>query len=148
AALWAMVSGHRIVSIALAVLTPFGSPVAGLFVALAGTAWWLSERPRRRLGSWVTVAALAPIGALTVAFPEGGQFPFSTVDAAITIAVGIAAPMLLPPRYRALRLGGALYAIAALIVLIVPNPVGANITRLAIYAGPPVAVGALWRSRR
>src|SRR5204863_6616701 len=72
----------------------------------------------------------------------------SIEDAAITIAVGIAAPVLLPPRYRALRLGGALYAIAAFIVLVVPNPVGANVTRLAIYAGPPVAIGALWRSRR
>jgi hypothetical protein len=128
-------------------LTPLGSPVAGLFVALAGSAWWLSGRPRRRLGLWVAIAAMAPIGVLTIAFPEGGRFPFSVDDAAITMAVGAAA-VLLPARYRALRLGGVLYALAAFAVFIVPNPVGANITRLAIYAGPPVAVGALWRSRR
>ena len=148
AAVLAMVTERKTLAVVLAALSSFGSPVAGLFVALAGTAWWLAERPRRRLGSWVTFGALLPIAGLTVVFPEGGRFPFSVEDALITIAIGIAAAVLLPARYRSLRLGGALYAIATLAVLVVPNPVGANVTRLAIYAGPPVALGALWRSRR
>ena len=143
----ALVHGRKFVAVALAVLTSFASPVAGLFVALAGVAWLIAERPRRRAGAWVAVGALAPGGGLAVAFPEGGRFPFSVEDAIITIAIGAAA-LFLPPRYRTVRVGGVLYALAALAVFVVPNPVGANITRLAIYIAPPVAVGALWPARR
>jgi hypothetical protein len=47
-----------------------------------------------------------------------------------------------------LRLGGALYAGAALVTVIVPNPLGANITRLGMYTAAPIVVGALWPVRR
>jgi hypothetical protein len=144
----AMVAGRRPLALVLAVLTPLGSPVAGLFVAIAGAAWFLSERPRGRVGIWVAVAALAPIAGLALAFPEGGEFPFSISDAVITIAIGTVGVALLPARLRSLRIGSALYALSALAVYVVPNPVGANITRLAIYAGPPLALGALWPMRR
>jgi hypothetical protein len=56
--------------------------------------------------------------------------------------------LLLPREYRALRLGGALYALAALVTVIVPNPLGANITRLGMYTAAPIVVGTLWPVRR
>ncbi|MEO7557151.1 MAG: hypothetical protein ABIV94_11175, partial [Acidimicrobiales bacterium] len=146
-AVLAMVSEHRGVAVALALLTPLGSPVAGLFVVLAGVAWW-ANRPRRPLGASVAVAAAVPIGMLALVFPEGGRFPFSAEDAVLTAAVGLAAAVLAPAEHRALRAGGALYALAAVATFVVANPVGANITRLAVYAGPPLAIGVLWPTRR
>jgi hypothetical protein len=146
-AVLAMVTNRRAAAVVLAVLTPLGSPVAGVFLALAGGAWWYAGQPRRRAGLFVTAAALLPIAALAVAFPEGGTFPFSAEDALITIAVGMAA-LVLPGRYRVVRVGGLLYATCAIAVFLVPNPIGANITRLAIYAAPPIAVGVFWPARR
>jgi hypothetical protein len=72
--------GRRAAALALAVLCAIASPVAGAFLALAGLAWTLTSRaangsPR----AWpvvFTLAALAPIGLLTLAFPEGGTQPF------------------------------------------------------------------------
>ncbi|MEY2570796.1 MAG: hypothetical protein QOE63_1146 [Acidimicrobiaceae bacterium] len=144
----AMVTNRRVLAVVLAVLTPLGSPVAGVFLALAGAAWWLSSRSVHRTGLWVAVGAVAPIGALALAFPEGGRFPFSFEDAAITCAVAAVAAWAIPREHRALRLGAALYAVSVVAVFAVPNPVGANLTRLAVYAGPPIAVGLVWQARR
>ncbi len=72
--------GRHVAALALAVLCAVASPVAGAFLAIAGLAWTLTSRaangwPR----AWpivFTFAALAPIGLLTLAFPEGGTQPF------------------------------------------------------------------------
>ena len=72
--------GRRAAALVLAVLCAVASPVAGAFLALAGLAWTLTGRaangwPR----AWpivFTFAALAPIGLLTLVFPEGGTQPF------------------------------------------------------------------------
>ena len=61
-------------AVALALLTALASPVAALFLALAGTAYALGAR--RRIGLAVAVAALAPVALLALAFPEGGTEPF------------------------------------------------------------------------
>jgi hypothetical protein len=72
--------GRHAAALALALLCAVASPVAGAFLALAGLAWMLTSRaangwPR----AWpivFTLAALAPIGLLTLVFPEGGTQPF------------------------------------------------------------------------
>jgi hypothetical protein len=56
--------------------------------------------------------------------------------------------LFLPARYRAVRLGGLLYAIAAVLTIVVPNALGANVTRLGMYTAGPLVVGALWPVRR
>jgi hypothetical protein len=143
----AMATGRRKTALALAPLTTVASPVAGVFLMLAGTAWALAAQPVRRFGFAVGGGAAAALGLLVVAFPEGGRFPFSVEDCALTAAVGLLA-LALPARYRALRLGGLLYAVAALITVVVPNTLGANITRLGMFIAAPVVVGALWPARR
>ncbi|MEY2460696.1 MAG: hypothetical protein QOG30_2526 [Acidimicrobiaceae bacterium] len=144
----AMTSGRRGYALLLAPLTVMASPVAGVFVMLAATAWALAARPVRRLGIGVTLGAAVTLVAIGLAFPEGGEFPFGIDAFVITGAVGLLAVIVLPRGYGVLRLGGALYALAAFITVVVPNPLGANITRLGMYTAAPIVVGALWPERR
>lgn len=143
----AMTNAWKARSALFAVATSFASPVAGVFLVLAGSAWALARRPWRRLGLAVALAAAVPILVLAFTFPEGGRFPYGLDDASISATVGLLAVLLAPRELRALRIGGALYALAAVATLLTPNPLGANITRLGMYLGPPLVLGVLWPAR-
>src|SRR4051794_18527995 len=71
AALLALQRGHERVALVPALLCGLVSPVAGLFLALAGVATAIADR--RRAGWWVAGWAIVPVLALQVVFPEGGQ---------------------------------------------------------------------------
>jgi hypothetical protein len=122
--------------------------VAGAFLMLAGVAWSLAARPMRRFGLAVAATAAVTLAVIGLTFPEGGSFPFGGDAFVVTAAVGLLAVLLLPSRYNAVRIGGALYALAALATLVVPNPLGANVTRLGMYTAAPIAIGVLWPERR
>jgi hypothetical protein len=128
----------------LAILTVFGSPVAGLFLALAGVAVMLAGD--RRGGALVALPALGALGALSLAFPTGGEEPF-VFSAFVGVPLfAAAALLLLPASERALRWGVAVYAIAAIAAFAVANPVGGNMARLgALAAGPVLALGLAGR---
>src|SRR5690606_27030956 len=98
--------------VALALLTPLASPVAALFLALAGVAWGVGAPPaarpatrRRALGLALAAAALAPVAALAVAFPEGGREPFVLSAFWPVPAVAAALLWLLPREERTVRAG-------------------------------------------
>lgn len=126
----------------LACLSSLASPVAGLFVAVAGVALGLTgERVR---GACLALGAAVPIAVLNLAFPVGGEEPF-VFSAFVAIPIlALAVIWLVPREHRALRLGAVLYAILALVVFVVPNALGGNVTRLgALLAGPVMAL-VLW----
>jgi hypothetical protein len=160
--------GRRAAALTLAVLCAVASPVAGAFLALAGLAWTLTSRaasgwPR----GWpivFTLAALVPIGLLTLAFPEGGTQPFvaSAFYPDIAAILLIAALIVREQREHAgnpgggvdpagtdapgqavarlLLAGALLYALALLGSYVIPSAVGGNIDRLgALLAGPVLA---------
>lgn len=141
--------------VALALLTPLASPVAALFLALAGVAWGVGAPPaarpatrRRALGLALAAAALAPVAALAVAFPEGGREPFVLSAFWPVPAVAAALLWLLPREERTVRAGVALYLLGCAAAFALDTPVGGNATRLgALCAGPLVAL-ALWPRRR
>jgi hypothetical protein len=126
----------------LAALAALASPVAGLFVALAGAA--ISIGGARRRGAWLSGGALIPILALNLAFPVGGEQPlvFSAFIGVPLLAVVVV--WLVPREYRALRIGAVLYALLALAVLLIPNALGGNVTRLGALLGGPVLALVLW----
>jgi hypothetical protein len=144
----AFVSNRRWLAVALAALTPMASPVAGVFVALAAVAWALGQRPVRRFGLLVAAAALVPVFVLAVVFPEGGRFPFLWTDFLLIGAVSAVAAVVLPAQQRTLKIGAALYALAAVVTFLIPNPLGGNITRFGMYLGGPVLAGVFWPLRR
>lgn len=131
---------------ALALVTALASPVAALFLALAGTAYWLSAR--RWIGLAVAVAALAPVALLAVAFPEGGSEPFVASSFWPVVVFPLALAALLPPERRVLRVVAVLYVLLAVAVFALDTPIGGNAARLGQLCAGPIAALALWPWRR
>ena len=131
----------------LAVLSALCSPVAALFAALAGAAVAV-DRQRRAQGVAVLVAALAPVGLLAIAFPEGGTEPFvfSAFWPLPLIVIGFAA--LTFRRHRVLFAGVVLYGIGTLLSYLIPSAVGSNAGRLAELIAGPLAALLLWPRHR
>jgi hypothetical protein len=143
----------------LAVLSALASPVAGAFVALAALAWALDRSLERRgadatggvapglaLPVALALAALLPVVALAIAFPEGGAQPFVASAFWPALAVVLALALVLPPAERLLRVGSALYALALIAAYAIPTAVGGNADRLgALFAGPLLACALIDR---
>jgi hypothetical protein len=135
---------------ALAVITALASPVAALFAALGGAAAAIGAyaADRRIAAAWpgagVVVAALLPVAALAVAFPEGGSEPFTLatlgpvgITAAITLAV-------LPRDEWTLRVGVLIYLVGCIVAYVFPTPVGSNAARLGDLVAGPFAALIWW----
>ncbi len=118
------------------------SPVAGLFMAVAGAAIWLAGERQRGLA--LALGALIPIAVLNLAFPTGGVEPFVfSAFVAVPVLTGLVL-WLVPPEFRALRIGAVLYGLLAVAVFVIDTPLGGNVTRLgALFAGPVLAL-VLW----
>lgn len=134
--------GRAGVALGLGVLCPLASPVAGLFLALAGAAGAIAGRWRAGLG--LAAAALAPALALTVAFPGAGRQTFDAITFWPLIAYAAGVLLLVPRSERALRAGAALYALAATAAYLIDTPMGSNVARLGATFGPALAACALW----
>jgi len=132
-------------ALAVAVVTALASPVAGAFLALVALAWCLAAAGTATRVRCAALAAcsLAPIVALTVAFPEGGTQPFVASAFYPALAAVIAVGLMLPREQCALRIGALLYALALLGAYVVPSAVGGNVDRLGALAAGPLAVCAL-----
>lgn len=147
AAVLAALRTRPVLACSLAALTSLASPVAGAFVALIAVAWWLAHRPVSAVG--LAAGALAPIAAIALAFPAGGDFPFVSSSFWPTLAAVVAVAIAIPREERALRIGAVLYALAMVASFVIDTPMGGNVVRLgALLAGPLLAC-ALWtRDRR
>jgi hypothetical protein len=146
AALLALQRERRAAALALAALTALASPVDALFVALAGTAYALGVR--RPAGLALAAAALAPVLALAIVFPEGGVEPFGFTSLWPVLAFAAAALALLPRAERTLRAGVALYALGCVAAFLIDTPVGSNVVRLGALAAGPLMALALPQARR
>ncbi|WP_420850150.1 hypothetical protein [Planosporangium flavigriseum] len=143
----------------LAALATWASPVAGLFVGLAGGALLLARLNRRHDGRWgidgnvaeSLVLCLAPAVALlpmAVLFGNGGVQPFTAESMRINVALTAVAFLMVPARHRTLRFGAVLTVILLLAAFYLPSPVGSNALRLPmLFALPVVAAFATLRRR-
>lgn len=130
--------GRRGLALVLSPLATLASPVAGMFLVLGWVAWWLVARHRWLVGA--TAAALVPSIALAIAFPEGGHFPFRGGHFTVVVLACALAVWALPFEARAVRVGAGLYLLAGAAVFFVPNPMGGNMARLAMYVAAPLFV--------
>jgi hypothetical protein len=151
-ALLALQRRRRVLALVLAFLCPLGSPVAGLFLAMAGLAYalgagGLEAHSKRVDGAAVAIAAFLPPVFLAVAFPEGGWAPFP-FSAFLPIPIfALACLVVLPRRERVLRMGVLLYLISSTVAFLLETPMGGNAVRLGALFGGPVLLCALWGRR-
>jgi hypothetical protein len=148
-ALLALQRRRRALALVLAFFCPLGSPVAGLFLAMAGLAYalgagGLDAHGKRVDGAAMAVTAFLPPVFLAVAFPEGGWAPFP-FSAFLPIPIfALACLVVLPRRERVLRTGVLLYGLSSTVALLLETPMGGNAVRLGALFGGPVLLCALW----
>lgn len=142
------------IACALALLTALGSPVAALFAALAGAADVLGGVVgRRRLsaaapGVAVALVALAPVGLLALAFPEGGTEPFAFSAFWPIPVMAAGALALVDRRDTKLVAGVVLYTLGCVASFALSTAIGSNSARLGELVAGPLAALVLWPRRR
>jgi hypothetical protein len=129
-----------------AALSALGSPLAGLFLALAVTAWMLATR-RWLLGLLLVGCSLVPALVLQYAFREGGTFPYARISWLQAVATGLACLVALPRFEKPLRYGFALFLGLSLFAEVVASPLGGNVNRVGTIFAGPLLVCALWGYR-
>jgi len=126
-----------------AVLCALLSPVAAAFLGLAAAVLVLLRRP----GGWpLGLAASLPVAGLAELFPSGGVQPYEAHTAVYGVLAGLALAALTGS--TALRLGGLLYALAAGLLVLVPDPFGSNVLRLGLLLAAPLVVATATTSWR
>jgi hypothetical protein len=127
-----------------ALLASATSPVAGLFLGLAGVALLLS----RRIGPGLLVAvpAAVPLALTAGLFGDGGWMNIGRWDAIRAIVTSLAVALLVPR--RPVRIGAVLSALGVLAAYLMHTPVGLNATRLVTMFALPVLAGYAALPRR
>lgn len=150
-AVLALLRGRSVLALGLAVLTSAASPVAGAFLALVGLAYAVVDRGR---GLALAVAALVPILALSIAYPEGGYEPFAAsafwpaLAGVVSIALLLPQGTLTPNDRLVVKTGAALYALALIGAYSIHTPMGGNAARLGPLLAGPLLAGILWDRHR
>ncbi|WP_260848686.1 glycosyltransferase family 87 protein [Streptomyces sp. SLBN-118] len=124
-------------------LAAMASPVAGLFLVVAGAAYFLDRQ-------WRPAAALVlppfvVVGVVTLLFPFHGEQPMATgklwMPLAASAAVAVAAPR--GREWRVVRYGAAVYGLGVVLTYLIASPIGTNVERLVGLVGPPVLLAAV-----
>ncbi|MGC5331126.1 hypothetical protein [Micromonospora sp. DT62] len=121
-----------------ALLASATSPVAGLFVGLAGAALLLTRRYAD--GLVLGVAAALPLGLTALFFGDGGWMNISRTDTVRAVLTSLLVAALVG--YRPVRVGALLSAAGVLAAALVHTPVGLNATRLAVMFALPLLAAA------
>ncbi|MBL6275824.1 hypothetical protein JMF97_06580 [Micromonospora fiedleri] len=122
-----------------ALLASATSPVAGLFVGLAGVALLLSRRYAD--GLTLAVTAALPLAVTALLFGDGGWMNISRTDTIRATVTALLVAVLVG--YRPVWVGALLAAAGVVAAALVHTPVGLNATRLAsMFALPLLAAAA------
>ncbi|WP_415950609.1 hypothetical protein [Streptomyces sp. KLOTTS4A1] len=124
-----------------AVLATAASPVAGLYLLVAGAAFLLVRDWGRAL------ALLAPpvvvVGVTTLLFPFEGVQPMGWGRILAPVLFCAAVLWAAPGRWRALKAGSAVYALGVVLTWVIASPIGTNVERLAQILAPAVLLACL-----
>ncbi|MDI2125026.1 hypothetical protein [Yinghuangia seranimata] len=126
-------------------LTVLFSPVAGLFLLVAGAGYLLDRQWARGLALTVPTGVVG--GLVAALFPSHGQQPMGAERIILPVLTGLVVALTAPRDWRVLRAGGAVYAVGVVLTWLIPSPVGTNVERLGALLGAPVLL-AIWYERR
>jgi len=143
---------HPILAAIALPLVPAFSPLAFLMLLVVMAAALITaDAPRTTLAlnRWPAASvagALIFAAALKLLFAQGGYYPFSLTDLAITLGFSVAGIALARGGIRRDFLSAlfVLYGVTNLVLFLVPSPIGANATRLYSIAALPL----LWLASR
>ncbi|MFJ8541979.1 hypothetical protein ACIRFH_08190 [Streptomyces sp. NPDC093586] len=142
AACVALVRERRLVLAAVcALLSTMASPVAGLFVAVAGAGFLLVRDWGRALVLLVPPAAV--VGLTTLFFPFTGEQPMASGRIWQPAGLGLAVAVLAPRTWRVARWSGAVYAVGVVLTYLIASPIGTNVERFAELFAPAALLAAL-----
>jgi hypothetical protein len=122
----------------LALLTCLLSPVAALFLGIVAVTLALARR-------WAECVAVAVPAALPLIimlpFSDGGSQPIGLQTWLPPLIASAAVLVLVPRRWRMVRVGAVVYAVAILLTWRYPAMIGSNIGRLGELLAGPLLVG-------
>ncbi|ATL27420.1 DUF2029 domain-containing protein [Streptomyces formicae] len=129
------------VAVLCATLATMASPVAGLFLVVAGAGYFFVR-------DWARAAALivppfAVVATTTVLFPFNGEQPMAFDRIFPPALFGLALVLAAPAHWRVLRWGAGMYALGTVLTFLIPSPIGTNVERLAELFGPAALLAAL-----
>jgi hypothetical protein len=125
----------------LGVLAACSSPVAGLFLLVAGTALFLTGRRRQSFA--LLAGPPLVVGAATLLFPFYGVQPFSVGGAALVATAALPIALWTPAHWHTVRAAAWVYITGDLLTLAIPSPIGSNVERLALLFAAAVLLAAL-----
>ncbi|GAB3006554.1 hypothetical protein GCM10023080_085350 [Streptomyces pseudoechinosporeus] len=128
-------------AVAYAVLATMASPVAGLFLVVAGAGYVLVR-------DWGRAAALiAPpfvvVAVTTLLFPFKGEQLMPAARIWPPVLFGVVLLVFAPRRWWVLRWGALVYAAGTVLTYLIPSPIGTNVERLAELFAPTALLAAL-----
>nr|WP_246113422.1 hypothetical protein [Streptomyces montanus] len=126
---------------AYAALATMASPVAGLFLVVAGAGYALVRDGGR------AAALMAPpvvvVGGTTLLFPFTGEQLMPAARIWPPVLLGVAVLTLAPRGWRVLRWAAAVYTAGTVLTYLIPSPIGTNVERLAELFAPAALLAAL-----
>lgn len=149
---WARYARAALV-ILLAALATAASPVAGLFLEVVAASLLLARR--RSAAFALAVPPPLVVAGTALLFPFQGNMPMPFVSLAFPVLGAVAVVLLVPKSWKAVRVGGAVYALGIVLTWAIPSQVGSNVERLgllfggvALLAAVPIVVGSGWSAWR
>lgn len=148
AALIAVRHRRRAWTVGLTVLSVLASPVTGAFLALGLSGTFLTTRTKayRPIVAYAVLTAGAGLIAVALVFGTPGPEPFEFLFALEVLGALVLLRLARPPGH--IRTTLYVTALATIVLFLIPNGMGSNISRLVFFC-LPVAVVALspYRSR-
>ncbi|MER5221952.1 hypothetical protein ABT032_16485 [Streptomyces flaveus] len=134
-----------LLAVAYAALATMASPVAGLFLVVAGAGYVLVR-------DWGRAAALiAPpfvvVAVTTLLFPFKGEHLMPAARIWLPVLFGVVLLVFAPRRWWVLRWGAVVYAAGTVLTYLIPSPIGTNVERLAELFAPTALLAALLAQR-
>jgi hypothetical protein len=129
---------HRTAAAILAFLAGAANPVVALLLWIAAAV----SLARRRIvvAALLAVPSAVPVIVISGVFADGGNEPFGRSDALHALLASVLVALVIPLRYKAIRLAAVIGIAMVVAAYFVHTPLGSNATRLSLLFAIPVIV--------